>query len=194
MSDPWNRRPTETRKAYAGFVAYRDLGTDRSLVKLSQQTGKHRTLYEGWSVRHGWQTRVDAWDAWKESEKQKAMHREVIEMGERQARIATAFQAKVAQAWQASNLLGNDETPPAAPRELAYIMDLSIKWERLALGQPSERIELTHQLLTPLVQQLVLIFTEVNLIEDPEVRAQEFAARADTVVIDLAERFVGAAR
>ena len=59
---PWLRHPDETAKAYAAFRCYRDLGAQRSLVKVGQKWGDHRTLIERWSHKHAWVIRARLWD------------------------------------------------------------------------------------------------------------------------------------
>ena len=59
---PWLRHPDETAKAYAAFRYYRDLGAQRSLVKVGQKWGAIRTLIERWSHKHAWVIRARLWD------------------------------------------------------------------------------------------------------------------------------------
>ena len=75
---PWDRRSTETTKAYAAFLAYIALGARRSVREALRQnsgetavSGKLRT-WEGWSSKNAWVSRANARDAWlaKVSDKQ----------------------------------------------------------------------------------------------------------------------------
>ena len=66
----WDRRSTETTKAYAAFRAYIALGARRSVREALRQTGgetavsgKLRT-WEGWSSKNAWVSRADSRDAW----------------------------------------------------------------------------------------------------------------------------------
>ena len=75
---PWNRRSTETTKAYAAFLAYVALGARRSVreaarqnnIKTRSSSGKNTRVkttvsrWLGWSARHKWVSRADARDAW----------------------------------------------------------------------------------------------------------------------------------
>jgi len=54
---------TETPRAYEAFMAWCALDSGRSLAKLSQDSGKHITLYEQWSRKHSWVARVARYDA-----------------------------------------------------------------------------------------------------------------------------------
>jgi len=163
---------------------YRDMGADRSLSKLAQQLGRSKTLLSRWSVRHSWQQRVDAVDRSLDEERWRTTQREATEMAERHARAAVSMQARALQGLQ---LVKPEEL---TPRDLTYMLDIAVKIERLARGQPSERIELIGVLVTPLVQQFSAIFLEVNEIEDGRVRLEQFAARADVVMEEVIGRFL----
>ena len=67
---PWDRRSTETTKAYAAFLAYIALGARRSAREVLRQnsgetavSGKLRT-WEGWSSKNAWVSRANARDEW----------------------------------------------------------------------------------------------------------------------------------
>ena len=66
----WDRRSTETTKAYAAFLAYIALGARRSIREALRQnsgetavSGKLRT-WEGWSSKNAWVSRANARDEW----------------------------------------------------------------------------------------------------------------------------------
>jgi hypothetical protein len=84
------------------------------------------------------------------------------------------------------------EAGSVGARDLTYMLDVAVKIERLSRGQPSERVELVGQLVTPLIQQLIAVFVECNDIEDREARANSFAERADLVVESVVGRFLPA--
>lgn len=56
----WGRQENESARAFQAFEVYRDLGVERSLVKVGQTLGKSRALIERWSVQHDWVNRVEA--------------------------------------------------------------------------------------------------------------------------------------
>ena len=67
---PWDRRSTETTKAYAAFLAYIALGARRSVREALRQnsgetavSGKLRT-WEAWSSKNAWVSRANARDEW----------------------------------------------------------------------------------------------------------------------------------
>jgi hypothetical protein len=55
--------PTESAKAYAAFVAYCEMGSQRSLEKVCQQYTKSIPVLKRWSAQHRWQERVRQYDA-----------------------------------------------------------------------------------------------------------------------------------
>ncbi len=70
----WSRREGESSRAFAAFEVYRDLGVERSLVKVGQTLGKSRALVERWSAQHDWVDRVAALEA-----RDEMLRREAIE-------------------------------------------------------------------------------------------------------------------
>jgi len=71
---------------------------------------------------------------------------------------------------------------------------LGVDVERLARGQATTRAELTVQMLDPIIRELVALFVEVNVIEDPDTRATVWATKADAIVEVYAFRFPENAR
>lgn len=65
---PWERRKGESDKAYAAFLIFLHLGSDRSLLKAyKQRTGKEAAKAAdgsttSWSVKYHWTERAAAWD------------------------------------------------------------------------------------------------------------------------------------
>jgi len=57
-----DKLPTESAKAYAAFVAYCELGTQRSQETVSKQLAKSRQFISRWSAVHNWQSRVADYD------------------------------------------------------------------------------------------------------------------------------------
>jgi hypothetical protein len=66
---PWEQRPDESPRAYAAFVAYRDMGAARSVDATAagiagHQGGTKRAPghFKRWSVEHQWSARARAYD------------------------------------------------------------------------------------------------------------------------------------
>src|SRR4051812_24365359 len=56
-TNPWDRRSGESGKAYAAFLAYRDLGIERSLTKAAEKVTKKKQTLHRWSVQWDWPDR-----------------------------------------------------------------------------------------------------------------------------------------
>ena len=75
---PWDRRSTETTKAYEAFLAYINLGARRSVREAARQHHVNATssgdiksvedttvrTWLGWSSKHDWVSRANARDDW----------------------------------------------------------------------------------------------------------------------------------
>lgn len=61
--DPWDRQPGETSKAYEAFVTYRDLGADRTQLRVEKALGKSKALISKWAAERDWVRRAAAWDS-----------------------------------------------------------------------------------------------------------------------------------
>ncbi|MCL6611189.1 MAG: hypothetical protein K6T66_06590 [Peptococcaceae bacterium] len=134
MAEVWERQPGESSKAYAAFCVYRDLGPERSLEKALQNLSKKRAKWQlwQWSSKYNWVARCQAYDDYIERRKREEKERAILEMAERHARLAVAFQQKVVERLRELN--------PAElePRDLSKWLDIAVKVERLARGEPTE--------------------------------------------------------
>ena len=154
MASPWEQQAGESAKAYAAFCLYRDLGSRRSLDEASrsyhQRSGRQakpppsrRTprasgTIRRWAQRYNWQARARAWDQESERIKQAEQHAAIQEMAERHAKEALMIQNKAVERLRQlrPEELGARET-------LAYLVEAA-KLERLARGEPTERVSQEH--------------------------------------------------
>ena len=60
--DLWERQHMETAKAFAGFVAYRDIGPERRVTTAGIAIGKSEPVMRRWAERWHWTHRARAWD------------------------------------------------------------------------------------------------------------------------------------
>jgi hypothetical protein len=152
MTAPWEALPGESSKAYRAFCLYRDMGPSRSLDQASRayhsrpdqpangggRKNRASGTIRGWAQRWNWPGRALDWDRELDRvqrEKQKAAS---AEMGERQVREAMMLQQKAVERLR---LLRPDDL---SPREvLSYLIEAA-KLERLARGEPTERIAEEH--------------------------------------------------
>jgi hypothetical protein len=87
MSDPapspFEPLPGESSRAFAAFVAFRDLGSGRSVVAAyRQKTGKEQAKqasgeWNSWASRFDWQIRATAYDAHQEAVRRRAIDAEL---------------------------------------------------------------------------------------------------------------------
>ena len=96
--NPWEQQPGESAKAFEAFAAYRDMGAERSLRKLTQQLHKNLTTIRDWSVKWNWQERVRAYDRELDRQAREQAVRSVRQMTDRHIRIAMQLQAKAVRA------------------------------------------------------------------------------------------------
>jgi hypothetical protein len=137
---PWDKNPEETGHSYLAFLAYRDLGTSRSLRKAAEifyempeechpESTKLRQM-KTWSSANGWRARTNAWDIHLERINETEDLQAVKDMRRRHAAIATVALAKAAE-----RLRGLDADKLSA-RDAITFLDYAVKVERLARGEP----------------------------------------------------------
>ena len=59
---PSERLRREPKKAFAAFVAYRDLGSDRTFGDAADSVGRPLETILEWSSKWIWDERVESWD------------------------------------------------------------------------------------------------------------------------------------
>lgn len=151
---PWEQRDTETAKAHAAFVLYRDMpaGT-RSLARVARTLGKpsgYVRQLEVWSSQHEWGERAVAHDQDVDRRKRERAVSEVVEMNARQATIAAAFEQALTEPLYAFMSAINTPEAREALKDLDPLVLLSLTeragrlWpqvmraERLARGESTE--------------------------------------------------------
>lgn len=142
----WERRPSESARAYEAFVAYRDSGAQRSLDAVVRQLGKSRTLISRWSAAHEWVARAEAYDAHRELQARRAREaehlRELEQYRERQKRIAIATTERAIKLLQKAGakldtMSAEDITPkllPAYFRAAAAVAEAGTSAEAQAIA------------------------------------------------------------
>lgn len=143
-SNPWDRQPGEGPQAFRAFAAYRDSGADgskRSLQKTAQSLTKSNgepysvgTLKD-WSRKWRWQARVDAWDDELDRLTRRELEKGITGMRKNHVSIAKAMLVKSLQALQK---IPADEM---TPRDVAAMVDVAAKLERISRGEVTERTE-----------------------------------------------------
>ena len=132
---PWERQPKETPKPFEAFCVYRDMGTERSLRKVSEKLGKSETLMARWSTAHNWVERAAAWDAEQDRIARQEQIEQIKKMRKRQADSGYALQMKAIKALQ--ELPTNEITA----QDIVRMLVEGGKMERIGRGDVGEVIE-----------------------------------------------------
>lgn len=141
MSDVWEKRRREGDRAYAAFVVYRNLGTQRSLSKVAQLVSKSVPLMKRWCARYHWARRAQAWDAHLCRIDEDTRRQVVKDACERHVLIAKAMQARLgAQLQHLQECEKGGELKPMGYSTIAQWLDISVKVERLGLGMPTANV------------------------------------------------------
>jgi hypothetical protein len=166
---PWEQQRRESKVAFEAFKAYRDMGGKRSHAKVAEQLGKSTHLMSTWSRKWEWVERVERWDVYQERQWLITRERERKKMLERQARLGQAGQG-VAAEWLA-DLRAARETLPVTEKARGYarLAEASVKIERLARGEPTERTK-TEGTLTTREQPAVMSVEEIMEHLGPDAR------------------------
>jgi hypothetical protein len=91
MTTPWEKRSSETRKAWAAFATYLELGANRTLKACAEAGGYSPTTVRKWSSAHDWDSRATAYDV---AELQKSIEgREQVRERARQVMMDAAVDA-----------------------------------------------------------------------------------------------------
>lgn len=122
---PWERQKGESEKAYEAFAAYRDMGPERSITKVSQSLNKTRTLIGRWSSQWNWTERVRAYDNELEKEARAKAVKDRKAMTDRHIGIAMQLQKKALEA------LGSLSVEDMSPKDIKEYIKMATDLERL---------------------------------------------------------------
>jgi len=143
----WDRQAGESSKAYAHFCLYRDMGVSRSLRTLEEVDGctsGYRQLGR-WSSRWRWVERCEAYDDYLEYQRRLQQEEERREMTKRHAKMGMLAQSfAVRKLEKMANRIEQDEEH-VSPADVARILDIGVKVERLARGEPTD----SHEVMGP---------------------------------------------
>lgn len=164
IDPPWERQPGETRAAYEGFRAYRDLGPTRSLTRAAYTLDKHRQTLGQHSTKYRWVERAAAWDDHLDTLRRNALEDHAVTMAERQANLGREMQElarrelslyllkeRVRQNDLEAALQSGDPIPshlmdPVVPaRTLSAIARAGVEIERVAVGADTGSIRAAAQ-------------------------------------------------
>lgn len=151
----WEKQPGETATAFAHFCLYRDMrypkaasgeavtdGTipyeKRSLRRVAAQLGMNFRTIARQSEAGAWQKRVEAYDAYVDRVAREANEAAIRKMHGEHALLAQQMIRKATK-----RLLSIPETEISAA-ELARMVDVAVRVERLSRGDSTENQIVTH--------------------------------------------------
>jgi hypothetical protein len=146
-TEEWDRQPFESMRAYSYFCLYRDTDQlERSVKKVAEKVGRSVRMMWDLSSKWDWLNRAEAYDLHMQRLKLAAQEKARIEMAERQAREGTTLQ-NIAMGG-VKNLL--DQTGQVrkdveiTPSVIARLLEVGVKIERLARGEPTDNVAADH--------------------------------------------------
>lgn len=90
--DPWQRQPKETSTSYSAFQKYLELGGSRTVAEAARVAERSPRVCYGWSTKHRWVERAEAWDAFQDTLRINKLRRQKIKAAERHAEDAMKVQ------------------------------------------------------------------------------------------------------
>jgi hypothetical protein len=138
----YDRQWEEPEDAWTAFQRYRDLPSPRpSLDGFTVSSGYSPSRLKGWYVRHQWASRLVAWDQRIDQTRQAATLRGVEEMAARHIGLAKLALEAVEKSLVKINKDLDTDFGRMKPHEMARLLEVATKLERLSRGEATERID-----------------------------------------------------
>ena len=163
------------RRADSFYMVYAAMGPERSLEKLRgvlADIGLDISLntLKSYSARHGWVEKASTLPV------QPIVQSEVIsEMNQRHVAMK-----KLNDYWVREMSAG----------EASKLLKFGSELERLASSDNRSKQEITHELIIPVIHDIVELFKRVNEVLDPDTRRKDFARGADAIVNNRMDDFI----
>lgn len=144
----WDYQDTDTPKSWEAFQIYRDMGTNRSLVKLGQTIGKNSKWLAQWSSKHEWMKRIEAYVKYLASEKSRADEQE-REDERKQRREIVRFQTQlIKEEGGKLSAKEKDKRTPSDVRAFLHNAESALEQSRKEYNDlPTKRTELVDERL-----------------------------------------------
>jgi hypothetical protein len=141
---PWDRQLGEGSKAYSHFCIYRDMGSGRSLQKMTSVPGctSVRRQLSRWSSRWRWVERAQAYDDYLQHQDRLRQEKERKDMLSRHAKIAVLGQNLVVKGIEKLVADVEQGKRDLTASDASRLLDVVVKIERLSRGEPTEISEL----------------------------------------------------
>ena len=163
----WDRQAVDTDESWPFFQAYRDQNPPRRLepVRCTPKGAVSPAVdkLRAWYRDHGWRDRVAAYDAHVDGiiqeEREDRLREDVRAMTARHLAILQDAGELVADqlAKYLRSARESDMHGLLKPNEIAKIMDLTVKLERLTRGESTERIEADVDLTSLSDEELAIL-------------------------------------
>jgi len=188
------RQERERVKSQALFLAYKNMGPDRTLEKLHEMC-----LYIGlklavntikrYSVKYGWQRQILELQSKEAEERESDVARLVDDMNKQDASLAQGMKGLVAaginfKREHIKKKAGTDvQVLEMEFKDITNLARTAQQIERLARGEATSRTEVWTSVASTVVREFVLIFMAVNDIEDRDQRKDEFVRLGDEMMM-----------
>lgn len=131
----WEKQPGESPKQWAYFQLYRDLGSERSVTEVANQSDLEPGHLYDIGKRWRWKDRCDAWERHLDEIKVKEYEEAGRTMARRQATLGILLQEKAEGALK--KLVYDEENQPSA-KDVVVLAEAGVKIERLARGEKTD--------------------------------------------------------
>jgi hypothetical protein len=148
---PWEKRDGETARAYAAFLAYRDMGPERSVVGAYRvMAGREKAVrppgyWKGWAERHSWTFRADQFDAHllhlADSELKRRVGAKMSQWGALVDGLLAAVAKELRRRIAMLDREDLDERAISSLGSIAQSVDIALKADRLVSGEAVEKLD-----------------------------------------------------
>lgn len=136
MPKPWERQDGESDKAFEAFCTYRDMGSERTLQKVSQELNKSKTLMSRWSSENNWVERIQAWEDEQDRILRQEQIKDIKKMRQRHADLAMQMLEKALEGVQ---YLDPEELGAAG---ISRLVEVASKLEQKSRGDTTDAVEM----------------------------------------------------
>lgn len=182
---PWAPQPGETALGFSYFQAYRSAGAGRTIAQTARDTGRDPGTLRALSAKFAWVDRALAFDRYVDARSVEELIRGRTQMRQEHATVAVLAREKIMAR------LKSIDPEEMNVRDLATMLDLSVKIERQARGEADKTLEikgevtvegldaaarraLMEQAMAALGQRLgVPVYPELEAYEEAEVVEEE---------------------
>lgn len=138
---PWGPQPGETAMGFQAFATYRDLPPGkRTIAAVARQIGRDATVLRALSAKFNWVDRAFAFDAWLDKRAVEDLARGRTAMRQDHADAAVMARQKILA--RLKTLDPNE----FSVRDLAAWLELSVKLERQARGEPDRTVAVSGEI------------------------------------------------